>query len=145
MRQGVSLRQTANQTLLNGLQSVCLPSAQQANNGGEVVIVYHVTPRANEAAIMKRGIDPVFSRGKQQLSWFVAPNRIAWAIAHCSARHHIPVDQLVVFPVPFTRLKNWRKFRYDGIFATPCRTTVDISAPAEVLLDPQGVTDEDRA
>ena len=103
--------------------------------------VFHVTTRANEDSILKSGIDPVYSKGKAQLSWFVSYERLPWALAHCSARHHTPVDNLVVFPVPFTRLRRWRNSRYPGIYSTPCRTKVDISVPAEVCLDPQGVSE----
>lgn len=103
--------------------------------------LFHVSPKANEQSILKSGVDPIFSKGKAQLSWFVSYERLPWALAHCSARHNLPVSELVIFTVPSLRLRKMRRTRYDGIYATPCRTRVDISAPAIVGLNPQGVND----
>jgi hypothetical protein len=103
---------------------------------------FHVTLKANVDSIYQHGIDRVFSQGKKQLSWFVTHDRLPWAIAHCSARHNVTVNELVIFPVPSLRLKNVKRFRYPGIVATPCRTKVDIHTAAILGLDPQGVNDE---
>lgn len=103
---------------------------------------FHVTLAKNADSIYRNGIDPVFSQGKRQLSWFVTRDRLPWAIAHCSARHNVTVNELIIFPVPSLRLRQVKKSRYAGIVATPCRTTVDIHTAAIIGLDPQGVSEE---
>ncbi len=60
------------------------------------VMAYHVTPMENLFGIQRKGIDPSCSKGKMRASWYVSKKGVLWAIAHCSNRHSIPVDQLVV-------------------------------------------------
>lgn len=90
--------------------------------GTDHQMLYHVTPAKNAGSIAVTGIEPALATGKQQLSWFVDRSRLVWAIAHCSARHHISVDQLVVFEMPANYVRNLRRTAWRGVYSTPCHS-----------------------
>lgn len=96
--------------------------------------LYHVSPSKNRDSIARFGIDPIFSKGKQNVSWFVDQSKLVWAVAHCSARHSVSVDKLDVW-VTETPLKRQRKTSWRGVFTTPCRTLATRHVPAITLLD----------
>jgi len=80
---------------------------------------YHVSPRKNRGSILVSGIEPIFATGKEQKVWLVETARLMWAIAHCSARHHIPVNELDIWKVTYvTRVK---RTAWQGVFSTTCR------------------------
>ena len=65
----------------------------------EYLTVFHVSPDFNIGNILKRGILPSMSRGKEQVSWYVVRDRIEWALAHVSDRWKVPVSCIAVFEV----------------------------------------------
>lgn len=60
---------------------------------------WHITPAYNADSILQFGIDPARSKGPRKFCWFVKWKGLAWALAHTSARHGIPVNQLVAIRV----------------------------------------------
>lgn len=78
---------------------------------GEYLVLYHVTTRYRLDLICAKGLDPAKSRGKRQVVWLVDGSKLAWAIAHCSIRHDVKVDQLRVIRTLFmeTDLKRTRR------------------------------------
>lgn len=84
-------------------------------------LLYHVSPARNRASIARSGIEPLFSQGKAQACWYVSPDRLEWALAHCSARHKVDVTQLDVYSVKTVKLGLVRANRYSGVFSSPCR------------------------
>lgn len=82
--------------------------------------LYHVTPSRNVGSIAMSGIEPILATGKQQLSWYVERSRLLWAIAHCSARHHLPVNELTVFEMPANYVRNLRRTAWRGVWCSPC-------------------------
>ena len=82
---------------------------------------YHVSPRKNRGSILVSGIEPLFAVGTDHKVYLVEKHRLLWAIAHCSARHHIPVNELDIWTishVPRVKRTNW-----NGVFITRCRVT----------------------
>lgn len=67
-----------------------------ANDLTSNVRVYHVTPGFNQAAILAVGVDPAWSRGKREVSWWVTLPRLEWALAHVSARYAVSTGALWV-------------------------------------------------
>lgn len=63
-------------------------------------VLYHVTPNHNIGSIYESGLNPLYSTGMIKAVWMVTKRNILWAIAHCSARHSVSADDLVVFTVP---------------------------------------------
>lgn len=61
--------------------------------------LYHATPYWNFDPILRRGVDPKFSRGELPVSWWCSVERVEWAIQHCAARYSIGVREVVVFEV----------------------------------------------
>lgn len=96
--------------------------------------LYHISPASNRDSISRLGIDPVFSKGKLDVCWFVDQSKLVWAVAHCSARHSVSVDKLDVWVVE-TPLKRQRKTAWRGVFNTPCRTIAARHVPAVTFLD----------
>jgi hypothetical protein len=84
-------------------------------------VLYHVTLRDNHASITRAGVEPLFARGAKKASWWVDYSRLHWALAHCSARHNASVNQLEVWAVSKKAFPRLMKFRYPGMFFTPCR------------------------
>lgn len=96
--------------------------------------LYHVTPATNQESILASGVDPVFSQGKRQISWWVTRERLAWAIAHTALKHHVMVEDLVIFST-YRPLKNMRKTRWSGVVTTTCNQRVDhLTTPKSALL-----------
>lgn len=65
----------------------------------EIMTLWHITPIMNVDSILWSGIDPRYSTGKHEKSWYVRWWGIAWALAHISMKKHIPIWQLVCFRV----------------------------------------------
>jgi hypothetical protein len=60
------------------------------------MIVYHITPTSNIPSILIYGIDPQYSNGKDERSWYVAKHKIDWALVHISMTYDLPVGELSV-------------------------------------------------
>lgn len=74
--------------------------------------LFHVTPDFNCASIETHGIDArqKFKRRKDDRNYFVAADKVAWAIAHVSSRHDTPVDNIAVYRIETTNYKVVRFF-----------------------------------
>lgn len=66
---------------------------QQSYSTG-LLCLYHVTTRYRLDLIVARGLDPYKSRGKKKVIWLVNSEKVAWAIAHVSIRHNVPVENI---------------------------------------------------
>lgn len=62
----------------------------------EKFIVYHVTPSWNTSSILDAGIEPARSKGREKVSWYVQKDMLPWALAHCSNRWKISVNNFAV-------------------------------------------------
>jgi len=82
--------------------------------------LYHVSPTKNNGSILWSGIEPLFAAGKEQKVWLVDRARLLWAIAHCSARHHIAVHELTIWECPDV-ISKLQKTKWKGVFSTECR------------------------
>lgn len=83
--------------------------------------LYHVSLASNHASIDRAGVDGIFARGAKKASWWVDYSRVHWALAHCSAKHGVSVNQLEVWSAPKSRFPRLMRFRYPGMYFTPCR------------------------
>lgn len=102
------------------------------------MILYHVSPTRNTVSISEHGIDPSYSTGKLEASWYVSKNRVLWAIAHCSARHDEPVNELTVHVVEVPAGCKIRRTSLDGVMWLTDTMQVIKSSPAAWFLDPDG-------
>jgi hypothetical protein len=84
-------------------------------------VLYHVTPASNHASIAALGVEPLYAKGKRKASWWVADSKLHWALAHTSAKLGISVNELEVWAVYRREIPHLKKFRYPGIYYTPCR------------------------
>lgn len=60
------------------------------------LVVYHVTLASNASSILENGIDPSYSSGKMQVSWYVSKHRIEWAVLHLSLLYHVLPEDLCI-------------------------------------------------
>lgn len=97
--------------------------------------LFHVSPARNHASILKSGVEPVMSKGKTQSSWWVSQGKLAWAIAHCSARHQLPVTELEVWLRDGDTAKGMKRSRWTGVYYTGCRNVTQGHCTAEKALD----------
>lgn len=96
--------------------------------------LFHVTPDFNTALILKGGVDPLFSRCKENVIWLVERERITWALAHVSDRWKTPVSCIVVFElsVPISDLTRTRLL---GVWKASRALPVLRAMPAHVYLE----------
>lgn len=91
------------------------------------VTLYHVSPAFNQAEILEHGVLPSKAVGKWKASWWVALEKIDWALAHCSARHDVPTSQLLIFSIVLNfdvfQLA-FRKTPWKGVYRTDVPITV---------------------
>lgn len=97
--------------------------------------LFHISPGKNRASIAKSGVDPIWSRGKTNTSWWVDQTMIAWALAHCSARHNLPVDKLEVWYRDAPSARNMKRSRWRGVYYTYCRNTTEGVYRSDVVLE----------
>lgn len=71
------------------------PNAPQ----GYAVHRYHSTPLYNLQSILKRGIDPAFSKGAKETSWYVHEELIEWSIDHIMKKYELSQVEIVVLEV----------------------------------------------
>lgn len=69
----------------------------------ELWTMYHVTPSYNVPSILTEGIQPRYSEGKREASYYVTRNAIEWAILYVSAKRYLHVSELTVFTVEIPR------------------------------------------
>ncbi len=86
------------------------------------MILYHVSPEATLGSIALRGVLPSCSQGKRKVSWWVSQERVAWAIAHVSARHHVPADEITAWMYDVG--KTYYDFKRTGL---PCTWACNIA------------------
>lgn len=89
--------------------------------------LYHWTPRINVRSIMREGLDPVYSTGRQRRVWLAGYRRAQWACSHAAARHRVSPDEMVLLRVDVTRLKLtrtcWSDVRTSASVIDPARIT----------------------
>lgn len=85
--------------------------------------LYHATARRNLPNIMKQGISPQFSQGKEPRVWFHTKSLRDWALKHTSRKHNVPIDDkhMVVLKATLPR-RDMRRFR-KGFWSTPQNIT----------------------
>jgi len=94
--------------------------------------LFHVTPAANYDGIHTHGVNPACSQGRLKSSWWVEENRLLWAIAHVSARHHVPVDEIDIWAT--TRdceHRRFIRFATEGVYRLEHATHADWVCNAE--------------
>lgn len=99
------------------------------------MILYHVTPSENNELIGRQGIDPTRSQGKRKVSWWVDIDRLGWAIAHCSARHHTAVDELSIWTMDESEVGSVKRTRLPGVYVNDARTVTCYLCPADVAIE----------
>jgi len=92
-------------------------------------ILYHVTIGSNLDSIWADGIDPHYSKGKFEASWFVASERILWAVLHVADRHDCKLDDIFVIACVID-WKFMRRTNKVGIYYTKQLFNADTVTPA---------------
>ncbi len=82
---------------------------------GEYLVLFHVTTRYRLDLICAKGLDPDKSTGRRKVIWLVDGSMLAWAIAHCSTRHQVGVEQLRVIKTLFMDA-NLKRTRWTGVY-----------------------------
>lgn len=91
--------------------------------------LYHVTPAENIVNRFSFKVDPAFSKGKIQRSWWVDADRLNWALAHCSARHQVDVRKLEIVMINAdVDVWKFKRTRWPGVY-----TTDEIMTPARIV------------
>jgi len=83
----------------------------------QVGILYHVTIGSNVDSIWSIGIDPNYSKGKFDASWYVVKDKILWAICHVANRHDCKLDDIFVCAV-LVDWKHMRRTNLQGVYYT---------------------------
>jgi len=83
--------------------------------------LYHVSPVANHKSIQALGVESIYAKGAKKASWWVDDTRLHWALAHCSARLGVSVNELEVWAADRSQFPRLMRFRYPGMYFTPCR------------------------
>lgn len=107
-----------------------MTTTKGATEAQKPITVFHITPSENVPSIRANGIDPKRAKGKRLASWYVHGSMIEWAIGHCSARHHIPVDHLSVLSVTAPR-KQFSGTAMPGVLYTAFRMVANTEVKAE--------------
>lgn len=82
------------------------------------VTVYHITPTRNLARIYQRGLDPSAAKDKWGRIWFVAQERIPWAIEKVMRRHNITNPDLLAVITLHVDGTLLRRNRAPGVYQT---------------------------
>lgn len=94
------------------------------------VNLYHVSPHFNVQSILKQGVSPSFSRGKQRVSWWCTEENLMWALAHISSRYAISTNMLAVF-VGSIDEERLVKTRWKGVYQTREAVAVAVASAAK--------------
>lgn len=92
-------------------------------------VLYHVTTSDVISSIWNDGIDPAYSRGKLEASWYVNKSQIAWAILHVALRHGCLMDDIFICAT----LIEWRAMRrtnHQGRYYTTRLYKIENATPA---------------
>jgi hypothetical protein len=98
------------------------------------MILYHVSPERNTANIQAHGVDPTLSEGARQVSWWVAREKLTWAIAHVSARHDLSARHIDVHTANIKAFGQVSRFATRGVFTSKCVVRPDRVLPASAYL-----------
>lgn len=86
----------------------------------QVGVLYHVTIGSNIDSIWANGIDPNYSKGKFDASWYVTKENLLWSILHVADRHDCELDDIYICAVVI----DWRSMRRTNkpgrYFTTQC-------------------------
>lgn len=96
-------------------------------------VLYHITPSENVASIYESGLQPSYSTGFMKSVWLVNKRNIVWALAHCSNRHSVSVDNLSVTTINTDDQKIVR-FATSGLFYCKHIIQVENHATAELFI-----------
>lgn len=110
-------------------------SDQPGSVTSDNVKLFHVTRKVVHESIVKVGVDPIFSRGKMQVSWWVDQRALAWAIAHVSLKDNIPVSELEIWTCKGHASKGMKRTRWVGVYMTPCRNKTFECYRPEIALE----------
>jgi len=97
--------------------------------------LFHITPERNLDDYSQFCIDPSCSQGAREISWFVDQHRVEWALAHCSIRHKVKVDELAIIEVMVVDLRDFNRTRWQGVYTTDQVNYALVVIPAVVWID----------
>lgn len=97
-------------------------------------VLYHVTTAANLDSIYVDGVDPSYSKGKFEASWYVSKGQILWAICHVSLRHGVELDDIFVCPV-LIEWNTMRRTNRPGRYYTQRTYKIENASPAAWYVD----------
>lgn len=101
-------------------------------------ILYHVTIGSNVDSIWDNGIDPAYSKGKFDASWYVTKDNILWAILHVADRHDCKLDDIFVCAV-LVDWKSMRRTNAPGRYYTKRTFQPETVNPARWFVDNEAV------
>lgn len=78
---------------------------------------YHWTHKRNLTRILRYGLDPEKSEGKQPKVWMAEYSRIAWALAHVSQSHGWDADDMICLRVCIDHVEI-RRTAMDCVYTT---------------------------
>lgn len=86
--------------------------------------LFHVTTYERARRIIDSGfVDPLFSQGKANVSWYTTRNKVTWAIAHVAQRHEVALADMAVITVKIGDAKILKTNRR-SLFA--CKTKLPV-------------------
>jgi hypothetical protein len=69
------------------------------------IVLYHASPRINQASIGDHGVDPVYSQGKTARSWWTRQGMIFWALSHAACKRELLVCAFDIWRAVVPRAK----------------------------------------
>jgi len=97
-------------------------------------VLYHVTISGNIDSIWADGINPHYSKGKFEASWYVTKERLLWSILHVADRHDCKLDDIFVIAVQI-QWQLMRRTNKSGIYFTKHTFSVDTVTPARYFTE----------
>lgn len=92
-------------------------------------VLYHVTIGSNLDSIWSDGIDPHYSKGKFEASWYVTKEHILWAVLHVAHRHDCKLDDIFVCSAVI-QWSSMRRTNKQGRFCTQKCFQIEQASPA---------------
>lgn len=84
---------------------------------GSNMIAFHISLKDNRRSIQKDGIEPAYSTGKRQVSWWCDNARVMWALTHLSLKYNVPVADLIIC-VSVVPYEKFQRTRWQGVYTT---------------------------